>query len=311
MESLEPEPPDPVRRPAWRRWLDRGLLVAGLALLVFVISRFPLDEIGRACLHLGPVVLVTPLITLASMVASAASLGTLAGSVPKRALMWNRVVGEGFNTLLPAGIAGEPFKIRHLARHVPRPRAIVAVVNDYFIDTVVGLLLSAGAIAISVELLDTPPHLRAGMISYSIVATVVAAGIATMITLAATGRIAARWFRGAAVRVAQRRFAIAVLCSIAARLILIAEIVLLLWLLEIEPTVARVMFIAGANAAAGYLGFAVPQAIGVTEAATVGVFAFLALPAPAALAFALARRGRMLVMGAVGVALYLAARDRR
>jgi hypothetical protein len=70
-------------------------------------------------------------------------------------------------------------------------------------------------------------------------------------------------------------------------------------------TPGRVVAAAGASAAAGFVGFFMPQGIGVTEAATVGVFRVLGLSGSAGVAFALARRGRMLFMSVAGVLLYL------
>jgi uncharacterized membrane protein YbhN (UPF0104 family) len=57
--------------------------------------------------------------------------------------------------------------------------------------------------------------------------------------------------------------------------------------------------------AAGFIGGAIPQGLGVTEAATVGLFQLLHFAGPAAVAFALARRGRTLLVSVVGVTLHL------
>jgi hypothetical protein len=35
-------------------WIDKVFFVCGLALLTYVVCRFPLHDIGRACLSLGP-----------------------------------------------------------------------------------------------------------------------------------------------------------------------------------------------------------------------------------------------------------------
>ncbi|MBV8755703.1 MAG: hypothetical protein JO257_00420, partial [Deltaproteobacteria bacterium] len=50
---------------------------------------------------------------------------------------------------------------------------------------------------------------------------------------------------------------------------------------------------------------AIPQGIGVTDGATVGIFTILHFAAPLGIAFALARRGRMLVVSTAGVLLHL------
>jgi uncharacterized membrane protein YbhN (UPF0104 family) len=292
------------------RWVDRGCLVVAIGLLVFIVTRFPLADVEQAFVQLGPVVLVTPLLALGSMAASAAALGVLAESVGWRALIWNRIVGEGFNTMLPAGVGGEPFKIRHLSQHAPTPVAAYSIVGDYLIDTIVGVAMSAVFFAITLGAADEPHELHAAMTSYVIIATGFSLAGTALLLLGVPGRLGAKLRTWVPSRVAPGKFVRSALLSALARSILLIEIVLLLSLLGIEPTLLRVMFLAGASAAAGYLGFAIPQAIGVTEAATVGAFALLGLPGVAAVAFALARRGRMLLMSFVGLALYVATRKR-
>lgn len=58
--------------------------------------------------------------------------------------------------------------------------------------------------------------------------------------------------------------------------------------------------------AGGFVGGVIPQNAGVQEATTVGVFELLHFSGPAAIAFALARRGRMLVTSVLGVGLHVA-----
>ena len=82
---------------AAKRWRDRALLVAGAALVAYLLSRFPLGEIAHACVAVGPVVLVTPLLAIAWQVANSCALGVLLDhAIATRALVWNRLVGEGF-----------------------------------------------------------------------------------------------------------------------------------------------------------------------------------------------------------------------
>ena len=83
------------------------------------------------------------------------------------------------------------------------------------------------------------------------------------------------------------------------------ELAVLLYLLDLPFTFSDVCFLLGALSAAGFIGGAIPQGLGVQEAATVGVFEILHYPGAAAVAFALARRGRMLLLSVVGVGLHL------
>jgi uncharacterized membrane protein YbhN (UPF0104 family) len=89
------------------------------------------------------------------------------------------------------------------------------------------------------------------------------------------------------------------------KLIGLLEIALLFHLLDLSFTIGDVFFTAGALSAAGFIGGAIPQGLGVAEAATVGIFQLLHFPGPAAVAFALARRGRTLLVAVAGVSLHL------
>jgi uncharacterized membrane protein YbhN (UPF0104 family) len=89
------------------------------------------------------------------------------------------------------------------------------------------------------------------------------------------------------------------------KLIGLLEIALLFHLLDLPFTVGDVFFTAGALSAAGFIGGAIPQGLGVAEAATVGIFGLLHFGGPAALAFAFARRGRTLLVSVVGVTAHL------
>ena len=66
---------------------------------------------------------------------------------------------------------------------------------------------------------------------------------------------------------------------------------------------ATVAFVDSFLNAAGYIGFFIPQGLGVFEKASDYVFGVIggASVGPAGVAFALARRGRMLVVSVLGV----------
>jgi hypothetical protein len=146
-------------KPSVRRWLERALLVAGVALAVYVIAKFPLSKIADACLELGWAVLIPPLLCLLWFgAASRALYHLLGGAVPWRVLYWNRLVGEGYNMLLPAaGLGGEPVKLAQLSRYVPMQGAVVALINDRLIENALGLTYSAAMVAAGAFVLDVSP----------------------------------------------------------------------------------------------------------------------------------------------------------
>jgi len=94
------------------------LLAVGAALLAYLVSCFPLADIADACAKAGPGIAITPVVAMGWFTCGARSLSNLLdGAVPLRALVHNRLVGEGYNALLPAaGLGGEPFK--HILRNV-------------------------------------------------------------------------------------------------------------------------------------------------------------------------------------------------
>lgn len=300
--------------PRLRAWIERGLLAAGLALLVYTIALFPLSSVTDACRRLGGWVLITPLLCLCWYSASSRSLQhLLGGRVPWHVLFWNRLVGEGYNAIIPAaGVGGEPVKLRMLARYVDTQRAIVALINDRLIENAIALVFSAAVVAIGALDLHVSTVLRTTMLTYGAIAGAAGLAITLLVVTHATGRIGARlarWLRagdGVHTRLPGPVIARAFLWTLVARGFGLVEIWLLYALLGIHVTAWLVLFTGGAVAAAGFVGGVIPQGVGVTEAATVGIFELLHLPGPAGVAFALARRGRMLVMSVIGVALHLA-----
>src|SRR5262249_29725816 len=97
-----------------------------------------------------------------------------------------------------------------------------------------------------------------------------------------------------------------VLCYLCARLVGSLEITLLLWLLGLGFDPVTILFCYSLLNAAGYIGFAIPQGLGVFEGTTVFLFGILGFPGAAGVALALARRARMLIVGLLGVFLHLA-----
>src|SRR6185312_8030621 len=135
-----------------------GWFVVALVLFAYVVTRAPLGHIVDACEAMGPTVLVAPLIACMWIATRSAALELVLGRrVPWREVLGVRVVGDGYNALVPAaGLAGEPYKLRRLATWLPLDHAVAGLVRDRLFDNALGLLFSAGGIAIGL------PHLAAG-----------------------------------------------------------------------------------------------------------------------------------------------------
>jgi 2-polyprenyl-3-methyl-5-hydroxy-6-metoxy-1,4-benzoquinol methylase len=316
-----PADPAPPKRRAIRipRWVDSLFLVLGLAILVYVISRFPLLDIQQACLRLGPWVLITPAIALGWHACNTTALYVLLGrQVPWRALLWNRLVGDGYNALLPmAGLGGEPFKIRHLGQFVATEQAIAALIRDRVLENGMGWIFTAVCIAVTMARFVLPGTFHTGLVLYVIIAPIVglvtSALVLTRLPLRA-GRVLSKLFGKLpevdSETLAPRTIVTVAFWLLAGRVFGLLEVGSLLWLLDLGVDPGTVMFLDSALNVSGYLGFAIPMGLGVFEGASVFLFSVLGFAGPLAIAFALARRGRMLLVGLLGVALHLLGRGR-
>jgi hypothetical protein len=296
-----------------RRWIERGLLVSGVALAAYMITRFPLSDIWKACRALGWGVLVTPFLCIGWYSASSRALQLLLGEkVPWRVLLWNRLVGEGYNALVPAaGMGGEPVKLAQLSRYVDTQHAVVALINDRLIENTIALLFSAAFVAAGALRLEVTAALRTTMLTYGAIAGAAGIAMAFVIFSNVTGRVGgkiAKWLGASSIadhRLPKWQVARAFGWTFVARCLGLVEIALLFTLLGVTVTPWTVIFTGAAVAAAGFVGGVIPQGVGITEAASVGIFDLLHFPGPAGIAFALARRGRMLLMSVLGVALHV------
>jgi hypothetical protein len=294
-------------------WVRRGFLIVGVGLCAYMVSRFPLSQIGDACIQLGPWVFLTPVIAMGWFAANTTALFSLLESrVPWPALFWNRIVGDGYNALIPAaGIGGEPFKLRQLSTYVETHRAVVALINDRLIDNGLAFAYSGATVAIGALTINMKAGVQASMLTYGAAGIGIAAVFFTVMVTTASSRLGGRIAKLlGAEQLGHERMRLRVLAAAAfwtglGKLIGLLEIALLFHLLGLDFTIGDVFFTAGALSAAGFIGGAIPQGIGVAEMATVGIFDLLHFAGPAAVAFALARRGRTLLVSVVGVSLHL------
>jgi hypothetical protein len=278
-----------------------------------MVSRYDLSKIGGACLDLGPWVFVVPFIAMAWFAANSMALyHLLEARVPWPALFWNRLVGEGYNALIPAaGIGGEPFKLRQLSTYVETHRAVVALINDRLIDNALAFAYSGGTVAIGALMIPMAIGVKTSMLMYGAAGIGIAVVFIVVMVTTASSRVGGKVAKLlGAEQLGHERMRLSVLAraalwSGAGKLIGLLEIALLFHLLGLRFDIGDVCFTAGALSAAGFIGGAIPQGLGVTEGATLGIFELMQFSGDKALAFALARRGRMLLVSVAGVALHL------
>lgn len=299
-----------------RRWLDRFFLVAGLALMVYVVSRQPLGALVGACMQLGPGVALTLVIALGWHSCSAAAQRLLyEGRIRWRALLWARLAAEGYNSLL-AGVGGEPFRIRYLSRFVPSEDVVAALIRDRVLDLSIGYVFSAAFLLVGASRYPLSTALRSSFGLYAVVTSALGlAGILLMVT-PLPGRIGGTILRalGRPPAAPPKPLALGVFVRllpwyVAAKVLGLVEIAVLLWLLGLDHGALRVGFIDGALNAAGTLAFMLPQAMGVFEGTSLYLFELFGFPGPAGVAFSLVRRTRMLAISLAGVALHWLGRN--
>jgi len=302
------------------RWLDKILLAAGLALLAYVISQFSLTDIANSVRAMWPAVLLTPLIALCWFCTGTTALYLLLErGIGWWRLLWIRLVGDNYNALLPlAGLGGEPFKLRQLAATLPLPFVMSTFVRDRILDNVVGFTWSACGCIIGLASFDLDERVSVALTGYSAVAICIGVFGTTLVLTRLPGKLG-RWLAKLLGDAAPEdiepmslaRVFVVLFWYACSRALGLLEKVALLWALGAPHDLASAAFVDGFLAASGYISFLIPQGLGVFEGVTVYTLGIIGAPGGAGIAFALARRGRMLVVGLFGIALHLAAIARR
>ncbi len=299
-----------------RRWLDRLFLVAGLALMAWVVSRQPLGSLAHACAQLGPGIALTLVIALGWHACSAAAQRLLyEGRIRWRSLLWVRLAAEGYNSFI-VGVGGEPFRVRYLSRFVPPDQVVATLIRDRVLDLSIGYVFSATFLFVGSARYPLPLAVRSSLVLYAALSSTLGlAGILLMVTrlpgriggviLRALGRPPTAPPQPLPLRVLLR----VVPWYVLAKVLGLVEIAVLLWLLGLDHGAVRVGFVDGTLNAAGTIAFMLPQAMGVFEGTSLYLFELFGFPGSAGVAFGLVRRARMLAISLAGVALHWLGRD--
>jgi hypothetical protein len=297
------------------KWIDKVLVVIGLGLLVWVVSQYPFDDIKAAISGMFPAVLLTPLIALCwSCTATTALYTLLERQVPWWKILWIRLVGDSYNALLPmAGFGGEPFKLRQLSYYLSPTVLMSTFIRDRILDNVVGFLWSALGCTIGLFAFSLDHKLQVGLVGYAVVCAAIGVFGTALVLTRVPGKLGG-WMAKLLGDVSPEkidplplpRVLVILFWYTCSRALGLLEKVTLLWIIGAPHDLASAFFVDGFLSAAGYIGFMIPQGLGVFEGATIYVIGILGAPGPAALAFAFARRGRMLIVGLFGISLHLA-----
>lgn len=298
---------------------SRALLgLAGGGLLAWMLVDAPLGEITGAIGRMGPAVLLVVPVVLAWSLANALAVHRLLGGrVELMQLLMHRLVGDGYNAVVPAaGVGGEPVRIAMLRAYVPVAEAAAAVVTDRVLNLVASFLVSAGALTAAVLLLELPGNVEVALATYAAVAVALAALLLAVVLRGGAGRLTsriARWVGGDGVAPARvipgTAIARALVWHVVGRMLAGLEVALYASLLGLDLSLVEISFVTGVLHGIGAIAFMVPQGLGVAELSSAYVFELLGYATPIGLAFGLVRRARLLAFSALGIALHVALRS--
>ena len=323
MPGLPPatiDPPTPKRRrfrwPRIPKWADSAFALCGLAILVYVVSRYPLATIAAECRRLGPLVALVFVLPLGWQVSGAAAVYVLlARRVEWKKILWARFAADAYNSLF-FSIGGEPFRVRFLSRYVSTDQVVSALLRDRMLDMMSGYLVSAAFLFIGLRRYSPAPALSAALYSYAAVTLALGIAGALLVTSRLPSRVGAVVFRalgGSAgaplTKLPTRTLLLVAPFYVVSRALGVLENGVLIWLLTGRFDVAEAGFFDGVLNAAGAVSFFVPGSLGVFEGTSVYLFKLVGLGGPQGIVFGLVRRARMLLISALGVALHWLGRN--
>ncbi|MBI2343154.1 MAG: flippase-like domain-containing protein [Deltaproteobacteria bacterium] len=280
------------------------LYLLGILLFGYLTSRMPLQTLMASLAEVGSgiwiVLAIAPPLWLAFSTLSLAVL--IRHRIGFGDLFYNQLVGEGINTIVPlAGLAGEPYKVKHLSAWLPLDEASRVIVQNKLIHALSGPLMTA--ILGTLTLVSVP--LSATMRATFIVATIVLYVMSMALFLVGLSKAPER-LTGFVLtrlkilgvyeshRVNPRLFTISLLHKMVGRALIALEAIILLYLLGIPVTFGSVVTIEAFIAMTSIVFVVVPQGIGVNEVGIAGAFALLGIDPHLALTFGLIRRARVI-----------------
>ncbi len=289
--------------------------VIGLSILGYLLSQTPIDPIFESLRTVGSGIFLFFLVAPFWFAANALSLSNLADNrVNFLNLYYTQFVGEAYNAVVPlAGLAGEPYKIKHLSQWLPLGDATQVIVRDRIIHAISGPLYASAVLALGLWLAPLP---KTALIPLAVLAGALFVGAIILIGLMLSKlptilsnfvlnrfsvlRPLARWERFDA-----RRLFVSLGCKLLGRAINLVEIWVALKLLGLEGSIDQVALIAAFITMSAIFFFVIPQGLGITEAGIAGAFTLLGLAPAVGLTFGLIRRARVIFWALVGLAIHV------
>jgi hypothetical protein len=325
MMSRMPGPPERgARRRPTRRVTLSGILVAVVALGLFVYTLWSTGpgEIQRGLGQIGwgfPLIIAISSVRLLSRTLAWRAL--LPAPPPPGAMIGATLAGEAVGNLVPLGpLAGEPAKIGYLRSRGPISEAAAALgLENVFYSLSVASVIVVG-MTLLVLTVALPDDLRiVATVALVAMAALVAAGVFVLLRRpSATGSVLdrlPRWLPAGRLRSIESK-AYGYYASTKGRLgrVLafetlfhvfgLAEVYAVMWMLAGEaPSLLHAFILESAGRVINVLFRFVPMRVGVDESGSKLVALALGLPDATGVLLALARKLRVLVWTALGVAL--------
>ena len=301
----------PFRLPRLPKWIDGVFAILGLALLAYVVSRYPLARIAEACRRLGPRIAIVFVLPLGWQVSGSGAVWVLLDRrIALRKILWARLAAEAYNSLF-FSVGGEPFRVRFLSRFVPTDEVVSALIRDRVLEMTSGYFVSAAFLGIGLRHYALPTALRISLGAYAGITAILGIAGAALVVTHVPARIGGFILRALGssssalpARVPIRTVLTVLPFYIVSRALGVLEKGVLLFLLGASFDIARAGFFDGVLNAAGAVSFFVPGALGAFEGASVLLFQLFGLGGPQGVVFGLVRRARMLLMSVIGVALH-------
>jgi Lysylphosphatidylglycerol synthase TM region len=301
-------------------WWQHLLLLVGVAGLVLLVRSLPRADWPALLGRVGPALPITVAVALGWVALYSRQFRViLEGAVGWGRLIYNRVVGDAYNLIIPVGdLGGDPVRLLDLSTQMDAATAVRGMVVEHLVALTGGLAFSALSVAVAVRAFDWPARIERSLAVYAAGAAVVAVVVFLLTTGVRAAHVIGRLLRLLKVRVptlpkpvSKRLFLRALGWNILGRFGAIAEIAVLLVALGQPVRLDALVAINAVLSTATNLFSFVPNGVGVNEGASVLALSLTGYGEAIGLAIGLARRARQLVLAAAGVVLHALRRPRQ
>ncbi|HVR63165.1 MAG TPA: lysylphosphatidylglycerol synthase domain-containing protein [Polyangia bacterium] len=300
-------------------WWQRGLLLVGVIGVGLLIRSLPAAGWPALLGRVGPALPLMVAVALGWVALYSRQFSViLDGSIGWGRLIYNRVVGDAYNAIIPVGdLGGDPVRLMDLAAQVGTATAVRGMVIEHLVSLTGSLTFSSLSVLVAVRVYDWPARLAHPLTVYAAGALVVAGAVFLLATGGQSARLIGRLLRLFKLRapelppaVSKRLFARALGWNLLGRFGVLAEIAVVLLALGQPVRLGALVAINAILSTATNVFTFVPNGVGINEGASVLALSLTGYGEAIGLTVGLARRARQLLLVAAGVALHALRRPR-